>query len=416
MVIDLKFIIKKIIILIIFFLNIKKKINLKKNLQINIFGNKFFHFFCGYYDLDPINSEEKYLLFIKVRNNDEKNKSADICYIDINDKDQKINFLAETNCWSWQLGTRLTWSKKNVEEFYFNFFCETRRNFCTVQHNIKTNQANHFYGSFYDIHPSENFKLTLNFNRLEFFRPGYGFKRFYLNICDKNNYNKNLKDDGIFISELKKNSHEKILISIFDIANFKSKDSNLECSTVPHYFNHISFSPSGNNFIFYDCFEIKKKRFTRVFISNLKGEFKLIENLVYISHYLWLDDQRVLFFCKPSHKLHTGYYIYILDEKIFQYQHYMPHRDGHPSLKTANEIIIDTYPDSLFFRNLFLSNIKEKKTIKLGSFFTHKAGLNGKNKCDLHPKVSFQKNYICIDLQKKNLREIGLITLNEKKI
>ena len=82
------------------------------------------------------------------KTDDEKNKSADICYIDINDKDKKINFLAETNCWSWQLGTRLTWSKKNVEEFYFNFFCATKGNFCTVQHNIKTNQANHFYGSF----------------------------------------------------------------------------------------------------------------------------------------------------------------------------------------------------------------------------------------------------------------------------
>ena len=83
----------------------------------------------------------------------------------------------------------------------------------------------------------------MNFSRLQRLRPGYGYKI----VPD---YSENIKvphEDGIFLYSFN-NREQELLVSLIEISKVEP-DKTME--NAEHYFNHISFSPYSNDFIFF---------------------------------------------------------------------------------------------------------------------------------------------------------------------
>ena len=190
-----------------------KKINTKY--PYTLFSIPKNHIFVGYYDFNPIDEQDNYLLCNKV---DENNKCT-VGFFEINSKNIQFKSIQKTECWSWQLGARLKWSTKYQKSFYFNYFSKEKKIFQTIRYSINEKKFHYFENCFFDINYNEDKKLFLNFNRLENFRPGYGHK---IKI-DKQNYLNNPEDDGIFIQDInQKQNKVKLLISIYEIAELEN--------------------------------------------------------------------------------------------------------------------------------------------------------------------------------------------------
>ena len=375
-----------------------KKINTKY--PYTLFSIPKNHIFVGYYDFNPIDEQDNYLLCNKV---DENNKCT-VGFFEINSKNIQFKSIQKTECWSWQLGARLKWSTKYQKSFYFNYFSKEKKIFQTIRYSINEKKFHYFENCFFDINYNEDKKLFLNFNRLENFRPGYGHK---IKI-DKQNYLNNPEDDGIFIQDInQKQNKVKLLISIYEIAELENSSK----KKIQHYFNHLSFNPTGNKFLFFDCWTEDKKRRTKIFISNLNGNYYYIEDLEIASHYLWLSDTEILIYFKPVNKT-VGFYIYNINLKTLALQSFMQKNDGHPHLLKKNRVLIDTYANRLSFRKLYFYNTEKKKKLLIGEFFTSKKFITGEMKCDLHPRISNTNRLISLDLGKENFRET-IILINK---
>jgi hypothetical protein len=73
-----------------------------------------------------------------------------------------------------------------------------------------------------------------------------------------------------------------------------------------------------------------------------------------------------------------------------------PNIDGHPSFtKDGEYLLTDTYADRMGYRNLLLFNVKNKKTFKLGRFFSFYNNCSWRT--DLHPRFSYDESRIIID-------------------
>lgn len=304
----------------------------------------------------------------------------------------------DTDCWSWQMGARLKWSKKYKESFYFNSYCNQKKIFQTIRYSIAEKKFYKLENNFYDISNNEEVKLSLNFERLNFYRPGYGFQ-----IKKNQNFDNNDIDDGIFIQNLNDNK-KKCIISLNEISEIENKRT----GNIPHYFNHISFNPKGDKFLFFDCWSENLKRKTKIFISNLNGEYESIKNLELASHYAWINEEEILIFCKPINKS-LGFYIYNIYLRTFQFMKNLQKQDGHPYIYDDNKMIIDTYPNNFFYRKLFSYDIKMNTEKLIGKFYTHNSSRNGEKKCDLHPRVSQSNKIISVDVAREKFRETFLI-------
>ena len=377
--------------------NIINKIRTKLDYQIFHLNKK--HVFSGYYDFCPISIDDKYLLCNVV----DKDSQCKVGYFKIDSKKNEFIEISNTECWSWQLGARLKWSKKFENSFYFNYYSKEKKSLGTIRYSIDTKKFVFFKNCFFDINQDEDKKLFLNFERLEHFRPGYGHKT---NIND-NNFQKNSHEDGIFIQNINNDNgknESKLIISLHEVSELENKSQ----KKIPHYFNHISFNPSGIKFLFFDCWEENNKRKTKIFISDLHGNYEAINNLDIASHYLWLDDNEILIFCKPRNNV-IGFYKYNIFSKLFNHLPLLQKEDGHPVLSKNKKIIIDTYPNQISYRSLFSYDERKNVKTEIGNFYTSNSFISGEKKCDLHPRNSISDQYISIDLGKEEFRETVLL-------
>ena len=82
--------------------------------------------------------------------------------------------------------------------------------------------------------------------------------------------------------------------------------------------------------------------------------------------------------------------------------------DGHPTFLKNENLLTDTYPDKYGY--LKLIKFKNDKIEILGKF--HLANkYQGEVRCDLHPSVSFSREYCAVDFMYKGNRAISIINL-----
>lgn len=352
-------------------------------LKYEIFETKYRHTFFGYYDKNPFNVDNTKILAIATNHDDilTMPKMAVVGFFDA--KSKEFTEVDETTTWCWQQGCRSMWLDK--ESFIYNKIVEG--DYGSVVYDTNKNRVvMSFNFPIYDMTSDNKFALSLNFSRLQYFRPGYG----YCNYLVESDKQKVLKNDGVYLCDLDKNS-KLLIISLDQILNTKPENSMFGAY---HYINHLKFSPDNKTFIFYHVWVLNAKRHTRIFVADISGRIiNVLSNNSFMSHDAFKNTDELLIFTKLTK---VGYYLHNYNTGKIQSFCRSLESDGHPSYITDNLVLTDTYPDRVLKeqRLIFASSKGFDIIAKIYSprrYF-------GEFRCDLHPRISEDKSRIAIDM------------------
>ena len=342
-----------------------KKINSIVEYKTYSYG---YHTSCGYYDLDPVRNGM--LLLITTDNAMENAVIHKIC---LNTKVD--NNIGEGSVANWQQGNRLKWI--NDDTIIFNSFKDGQYISSEL---YKGNTKSHPW-PVYDI--KNNLAVSLDFNRLGWLRPGYGYTKFPLSEIQ-------LDDCAIRMVDLS-SDQEILCLSYWDlINNFPRKVDLQKC-----YINHLSFSPSGQKFMFF-FIEIKNGVHQCSLCVYDGGKIVYLDTELSASHYVWKNDDEILTTSYDKNR-NCRYYLYsIKDQTRMNVLPELLKQDGHPTYVNDHTIITDTYPDKAGFQHIYLVDTDSKKMKEYISIYSSAKHM-GVERCDLHPRYSKERNEVYFD-------------------
>ncbi len=381
----------------------QKKIRTKLN--YTIYSVKGKHTFFGYYDFTPFSKDDTLLIANVV---DSSNKPmtipqvAEIGYFKLNNPNIFYR-VGESTTWSWQQGCRLRWYADEYENRKIIYNKIINSKYGSVIFDISQNKVvktlNH---PFYDITRDGKSALSLNFSRLHRLRPGYG----YVNLPDLSIKQNHPDNDGIWFHDIHQESSE-LIISLDFLASFEPHDTMINSD---HYINHISLNPSSERFLFFHLWQFGKKRYSRIFTSDLSGNsIRLINNEPFVSHYCWIDDKKIIVTSSfPEDGLKYRIYedsencqLLTIDDQL--------ETDGHPSyIFNINSFISDTYPNTLNNQDVFIYNFETNKKNRIARF-NSSSNFKGEFRCDLHPRLNYNTDAFCVDYGRRNHREMVVL-------
>lgn len=371
----------------------KKKVNSSKDLYCISKPNT--HVFFGYYDITPFNS-----------------KTDEIIYNNLVETENKLHLMksrfpnadeveiAETRAWNWQQGCRLRWMPNNDREVVFNDF-DGEQYFARIL-NVDTKEERRIVAPLYDISPNGKYGLTIDFERLGVKRPGYGY------VCRPYVESEHdLAKDSIGIVNLETNEVDTILTyqDIASIPGCETSDFKL------NYLNHLCFSPSGRQFLFFWLTADTSWHKAYLLVHNLDThETKLLESNEKVSHYVWEDEDNILCTaCDDTRKWH--YYRYTVSTgKKEALNPEVLNVDGHPSLYTDSQILTDTYPNLQGFQRLYICNKNNAGYKQLVEIYSN-CMIEGEMRTDLHPRYNKDKGVVCFDSNQNKFRTLMIISL-----
>lgn len=353
----------------------------------NVISQPHKHVFAGYYDIQNVspNGEKMFYLSVPYHASPKYNKA----FIHIYDTKLKTSTkIGTTSAWCWQQGSRLRWMPGSNSKLIYNDF--VRGNYISRVIDAESGVLSDFAPTaLYDISFSENIGISLNFQRLQSLRPGYGYSRgkdFTGNVLAP-------ADDGVFAVDLK-TKKVRLLYSLKDLAEqVVSKPTDF------HYINHISVSPDGKRFMFFhlwtkDSLDMWKMR---LLVSDINGSNLIeLEREDIISHYSWMDSNRLMVTkvankepCYVIYDLRTGSKEIIQNDKLIN--------DGHPTfLKNQKEFVSDTYPLANCIQTMFFSSIESNSYVPILEAFSDPR-LYIEKRCDMHPRFDEKHCVINID-------------------
>ena len=329
--------------------------------------------FFGYYDLNPI-KDGKHLLHILSTEARTGRDAVEVGYYDL--KTKEFMTIAKTCAWSFQQGSRLRWG--NGQYVFFNDFDNNR--YITRKYDIDNDESMKVVDyALYDISRDESFGISVNFNRLQILRPGYGYSNFQNYSITQDD----LDNDGLFFVDLYKKT-TKLLVSLAELALGIEYDC---------YINHVAISPHSDKVMYFLLWNEGSKRRSKLYVFDLAKKInRLIDESVLVSHYSWMDNHSLIITCVNNGQ--TEYRIYNIDSDGYEVlDHNTLNTDGHPTFINDHQFVSDTYPIKGVQR-LFRYDIKDKKYELISSLYAHPA-LTGEQRCDLHPKVC--DGYFSID-------------------
>ena len=364
------------------------------------FSEPNMHVFFGYYDVSPLNSDNKLLLSTHLPiDNDQK--VMKVGYYRLSDELKEFNEIGQTETWCWQQGCRLRWiDEKNLKVIYNTMI---NSDYGSIIYDIKKDQViKKIKKPIYDLNKEGTLGASLNFSRLQRLRPGYG----YSNKQDQFINQKNPEEDGLFLVDINENK-SNLIVSLDEISKISARESMVGCD---HYLNHIFFSPDSKYLFFFHLWSNKLNRDARLFRYEIESkQLKLIVDNT-ISHYAWksLDTFLVTEFTNDT----LSYNLYNIDgSRISTIGANSLNQDGHPSFSMeSNFIISDTYPNYFGYQKLFKYDIESTKLTDIAKFYTNPS-FTGEKKCDLHPRLSMDNKFICVDAVDSGKREMVLLDI-----
>jgi hypothetical protein len=371
------------------FINQRKDIHC--HFKLHVLGRKGVHSFFGYYDISPFNNMTDEIVYISL---DNKNKIANIVLEDLTLHTSAV--IATSRSWNWQQGCRLRWMPNEHETIVFNDFINEK--YCTRILNVRTNNECILNFPIYDINKNGTYGITLDFARLGVKRPGYGYT---LTPYLEPSHNE-LMQDGILLIDVKKNICEK-LVSYKDIMGQLNIKDPIYCN---YYLNHLSFSPSGNKFLFFCLDSSTIRHESYMLIYDLRNEkMTVLEPILKVSHYVWESDDSIIATCYDD-KMRCSYYRYSLkDSTREQILPDILKNDGHPSVYKNGIFLTDTYPDKYSYQSLFFFDENKKEIRELLKIFSSPIFI-GEKRTDLHPRFNLNKSKISFDANVNGVRRM----------
>ena len=365
------------------------------------------HWF-GYYDKHQFDSTDRYLLGMRPPFEGKTPGAEDeveLGIIDLKDGDRWTT-IGTSKAWNWQQGCMLQWIPGSDEVIY-----NDRRDgdFVSVIYNPESKEERVLPHPIYALSPNGKEAVTLNFARLAFTRPGYGYTGVPYTKPGANVP----EDEGVFLLNLE-TGERKLLHSLKQIAAVNHRpgmDGGL------NWVNHLLFNTDGTRFIFLhrwrESEDLNAPWKTRMFTLGVDGtDPRVISDNDMVSHFIWRDPVHILAW---SREIETGnrFHLYnppkktlsVIGEGILT-------RDGHCTYSPDGEwIMTDTYPDNERMQNLMLYRPSDGKLVKLGRFYLDREW-RGEVRCDLHPRWSRDGNSVVIDSMHTGKRQMYLLDVS----
>lgn len=363
--------------------------------------------FFGYYDKTPFSSDCNKILAMSVNcKNKPMNKPirAEVGFF-YTEQPKNFHVIGETFTWCWQQGCRLMWFPEDKNNLIL-YNKKVHNDYGSVVYSIKNNKTINVYNfPVYDLDEKGKFAISLNFSRLQRLRPGYG----YINFRDSTNKDLHPVYDGIWLCSLMDNRKE-LIINLDQLSNFEA-DSTMK--DAEHYVNHLCFNPVGDRFLFFHLWVKGGKKYKRAITSDLQGKnLKILNNEGTVSHYCWKSNSEILIFSSINKK--KKYYLYKdLSNEVSTIGDGILNFDGHPTFFLDSKYILtDSYPDR-FLResSVMVFDSDEKKLNNIIDIFSPLSYIS-ENRCDLHPRISLDSRYICIDFPTSMGRRMMIIDIS----
>ncbi|MFT4153205.1 hypothetical protein [Parafilimonas sp.] len=349
-------------------------------------------FYFGYYDKCPWNKDGSLYLGHVLRNNK--------CYIAVCNIDEaKHEITGETDAWNYQQGAMAQWL--NNSTIIYNAYRENILG--SVLKDLEKNEALFYPFPVQVVNPVKQEYLSLNYRRLSWLRPDYGYFKECANFKVKQDYD----EDGIWKIDYLARQHQ-LIIKISDLV----KEAPAEFAEASHKVNHCYYSPDGKLFVFLHRWIDKSGKYSRLICADADGNNrKTLLDFRMISHYSWINNTELIVWARtPEYgdayitiNALTGKYAKLDDGNLSRYG------DGHPTISNdKNYIITDTYPDKSRLRTLLLFNMNTKTPAALGTFFAPWK-FDDEKRCDLHPRWNNGSNAVSIDAAHEGIRKNYII-------
>ena len=378
-----------------------------KSPLMNITPEDAYHYFFGYYDLQPFDKNSNRHLAHRVAFADripEIGDVAEVGYITIDDK--IFHKVAETNAWNFQQGALLQWYDE--DNIIYNDF--RNNEFCAVIKNINDQSERVICAPLANISKDRKWGLSINFARVWDFRPGYG----YCNLKD-DYYNVNAPEtDGIFLVDIEKNI-SKLIINYKQLTELFPEKPFCEMKLLV---NHITFNPSASRFLFLlRNFPEEGKRWGTILITADRdgGNIKNLTNYEVNSHYDWKNDEEIIIY---SGLPEWGIYFINdktkkrekLDDDLINYD------DIHCLYSPDRSCFIgDGYPNTGSSRYMMLYDFESKKSRAIVKIYSHPVD-NTDIRCDLHNRFNRDGSMVSFDSFHGCRREIMAFKFDKRQI
>ena len=249
-----------------------------------------YHYFFGYYDLQPLDSSQKMHLAHRVGFIDRLPDAGDIAELGAIDMETGVfEKYAETTAWNFQQGAmyRRIYDDDHV---IFNIRDDSLPcGFGSKILNIRTGESRILPMPIADLSKDGRHALSINFSRVFDFRPGYG----YAGRPDPNGSVPAPSDDGVWLTDVGTGEYRLII----NYADIRRRFPQPPYSDGKLLVNHITFNPSGTRFLFLlRNFPAPGQRGwkTMLITSDLDGNMRLITPFCVNSHYYWKNDDEIL--------------------------------------------------------------------------------------------------------------------------
>lgn len=353
-------------------------------------------YFFGYYDNPGWSVDGRLHLCHRVSFMDRIPTANDTASLGLADVDRgSFEPVAVTRAWNFQQGSMLQWNpRKPNEEILYNVFEDGA--YRTAICNLRTGSIRLLERPVANVDPTGNYGVSINFDRMYDFRPGYG----YAHGPDRHAGQKHPEEDGIFLIDML-TGKSRLVLSLEQIwqlvkKSFDNRDPKL-------LINHINFNTDGTRLV---CLvrnfpEVNGEWLTAILTVNRDGSQPfLLSDFAYASHYHWKNACELVIHSSGAEIGQLGNQLYELRDQTYAGTALNTdffRKDGHCSYSPDRTYMLyDSYPDSNNLRHLYMYDLINKQGTEIGSFYSDPA-VTGDFRCDLHPRWSPKGEAISFD-------------------
>lgn len=362
-----------------------------------------YHYFFGYYDLQPWDTTGRYHLTHRTTFMDRLPEASDVVELGAIDMETGAFVKwSETTAWNFQQGAMLRWYKDD-EHIVYNVF--DGAGYRTEIKNIATGDVRRLPMAFADISADGKYAVCINFPRIYDFRPGYGYsgiKDIYAEVNAPDN-------DGVWLMDME-SGECKLIITYQQI---KEQFPQVPYSDGKLLVNHITFNPSGNRFLFLlRNFPTEGQKWNTMLItSDLEGNMYKLTDYCVNSHYHWKNDREILIVSSATteNPIYCMYLFEDMTDKVERLPEPNPFMDIHCLYSPDRRYILgDGYPDRDNNRILWLFDTASNEMIRvLASKTVIPTCID--IRCDLHARWSRDGQYVTYDSTHTGKRTICMV-------
>lgn len=361
--------------------------------------------FQGYYDIRPVSDDSEGVLAHVVKNAPCRlggSENAAVGYFEVTSG--RFVEVAQTRLWSWQLGARLMWGPGPEKVLAFNTVLDDQPCYALAKPGGSIRKLCDV--PLFDVNFTHAIGVSLNFGRLAYARPGYGYGALEDPFLGKSV----AEQDGLSAVDLNTGQVRQI-VSMPDIAALMHSNAQFDL----HYLNAAKLSATGKKFsVLYKTIPSLNRPHewnVNAVVGSIDGtELSLVPLPGKASHYWWIDDQRIVF---TSNKGRSSEYL-LFDSsngELSLLSAMAPTADGHPSLHAASgRWVTDTYPDLYGEQHLFVLNGSNRQT---AGVFRASTKYVDECRCDLHPRWSDDGRSVFFDSTHEGFRAVYRVDCDE---